>query len=78
MTPRELFPMLRALGAQNEIVGAELVEINPLVDPTYRTRLMGVRILRELLTGIAMRRKGITDPSYLDRAWIEHGVPRGR
>jgi agmatinase len=78
MTPRELFPMLRALGAQNEIVGAELVEVNPLVDQSYRTSLMAVRILRELLTGIALRRKGITDPFYVDRDWIGHKVPRTR
>lgn len=75
MTIRELFPMLRAVGVQNKIVGIDLVEVNPLVDPTYRTKLVAVRILRELLTGIAMRKKGMTDPMYLDPQWIDHGVP---
>lgn len=74
MSIRELFPMLRMLGVQNEIVGVELVELNPVVDPTYRSKLVAIRMLREVLTGIAMRRKGITDPNYLDPAWLDHGV----
>ena len=75
MTIRELFPILRALGVQNQVVGIDLVELNPLVDPTYRSKLVGVRILREILTGIAMRKKGIKDPMYLDKNWVDHGVP---
>ena len=75
MTPRELFPMLRALGIQQKVVGVELVEVNPLTDPTYRSGQMAVRILREVLTGIAMRKKGITDPYYIDPLWESHGVP---
>jgi agmatinase len=75
MSPRELFPMLRALAVQNEVVGVELVEVNPLTDPTYRTKQVAVRILREILTGMAMRKKGITDPMYLDPLWTDHGVP---
>lgn len=74
MTIRELFPILRGLGAQNDIVGIEIVELNPLADQTYRTRLVAVRILRELLTGVAMNRKGITDPTYVAPAWRDHGV----
>ncbi len=75
MSIRELFPILRALGVQNQVVGIDLVELNPLVDPTYRSKLVGVRILREILTGIAMRKKGIKDPMYLDKNWVDHGVP---
>jgi agmatinase len=77
MTPRELFPILRALGIQNKVVGIELVEVNPLTDPTYRTKQVAVRILRELLTGVAMRELGITDPMYLDPLWTDHDVPVG-
>lgn len=75
MSPRELFPILRALAVQNEVVGVELVEVNPLTDPTYRTKQVAVRILREILTGMAMRKKGIKDPMYLDKLWVDHGVP---
>ena len=78
MTPRELFPMLRALGVQNKIVGIDLVELNPLTDHSYRSPLVAVRTLREVLTGIAMRKKGIKDPYYTDPLWTDHDVPMGK
>lgn len=78
MTLRELFPILRALGVQNKVVGVEVVEINPIVDQTYRSKLVAVRILREILTGIAMRKEGITDTNYLDPLWTDHDVPMKR
>ena len=40
-----------------------------------RTNQVAVRILREVLTGMAMRKKGIKDPIYLDKYWADHGVP---
>ncbi len=73
LTPRELFPLLRRLGAETNLVGVELVELNPLVDPTYVTPLVANRAAREILTGIAMRRRGITDPHYLHPDAIDHG-----
>ncbi len=77
LTIRELFPMLRAATIAHNVVGMELVEVNPLVDPTYRSRQVAVRILRELMTGVALRKKGITDPYYADPKWIRHdsGTP---
>lgn len=78
MTVRELFPMLRAIGVQHEVVGFELVEVNPLLDQTFRTRLTAIRIVREVLTGIAMRRLGMTDPQFEEPRLLHHGVrPRG-
>ena len=73
LTPRELFPLLRRLGAETNLVGVELVEVNPLVDPTYVTPLVANRCVRELLTGIAMRKKGITEPHYLHPDAVDHG-----
>ena len=75
LTPREVYPILRALGVQNKVVGVDLVELNPIADPTYRSRQVAARVLREILTGIAMRKKGITDPKYLDPLWVDHDVP---
>jgi agmatinase len=72
MTIRELFPMLRAVGIAAEVVGMEMVEVNPLTDNTYRSKLVAVRALREMLMGVAMRKKGITDPFYVDPDWKEH------
>ena len=74
LTPRELFPALRAIGIQCKIVGIELVEVNPLTDPTYRSAQVANRILRELLTGMALRETGITDPYYIDPLWEDHGA----
>ena len=73
LTPRELFPLLRRLGAETNLVGIELVELNPLVDPTYVTPLVANRCAREMLTGVAMRRKGITEPHYLAPEAVDHG-----
>lgn len=73
LTPRELFPMLRRLGAETNLVGIELVELNPLVDPTYVTPLVANRCARELLTGMAMRKLGITEPHYLSPETLDHG-----
>jgi agmatinase len=75
MSPRELFPILRALGIQNKVVGVDLVELNPLTDHTYRSAHVACTILREILTGVALRKKGITDIHYIDPKWADHGVP---
>jgi agmatinase len=73
LTPRELFPMLRRLGAETKLVGMELVELNPLVDPTYVTPLVANRCAREILTGVAMHKTGLTEPHYLHPDAVDHG-----
>lgn len=73
LTTREAFPIVRGLCAEKQIVGFELVELNPLVDPGYTSAQNSNRILAECLTGIAMRKKGITDPKYLSPLTTEHG-----
>lgn len=73
LTTREVFPIVRNLCAMNEVVGFELVELNPLVDPGYTTALNSTRIVRECLTGIAMRKRGITEKGYLSPLTTEHG-----
>lgn len=72
LTTREAFPIVRGLCAAKNIVGFELVELNPLVDPGYTTAQNSNRILQECLTGIAMRRAGITDPNYLSPLTTDH------
>ena len=62
--------MLRAVTIAHNVIGLEMVEVNPLVDPTYRSRQVAVRIVRELMTGMALRKQGITDPYYVDQDWI--------
>lgn len=76
LTTREVFPIVRNLCAMNEIVGFELVELNPLVDPGYTTALNATRVVGECLTGIAMRKRGITEKGYLSPLTTEHGHDR--
>jgi agmatinase len=66
LTPREVFPQLRRLCAENTLVGFDLVELNPLIDDSYQTTLYADRIVQECLTGIAMRKVAITDGKYLN------------
>ena len=72
LTTREVFPLVRGLCSENNLVGFDLVEVNPLADPGYTTTLNANRILRECLTGIAMRKKGITDRRYLSPLTSDH------
>ena len=65
LTPRETFPLIRRLCAESNVVGFDLVEFAPERDPTYVTGLNANRIVRECLTGIAMRKKGIVEEHYL-------------
>jgi agmatinase len=73
LTPRETFPLIRRLCAESNVVGFELVELLPYRDPGYGTVLNSERIVRECLVGIAMRKKGITEPWYLDERTADDG-----
>ncbi len=75
LTPREVFPLVRALCTENNLVGFELVELNPLVDPGYTTVMNANRLVQECLTGIAMRRSGISDGGYLNPLTVDDGIP---
>ena len=71
LTTREVFPLIRTLCSENNLVGFDLVELNPLVDPGYTTVLNSGRVVQECLTGIAMRKKGITDRGYYNPLTVE-------
>ena len=66
LTPREVFPLIRRLCAEQKVIGIEVVELLPYLDPTYRSALMANRCIREMLTGLAMHKKGLRGPHYLD------------
>ena len=74
LTPRELFPLLRALCVAKECVAVDIVEYNPLIDQGEVTAVMVDRIMREFLAGIAMRKEGIKDPNYRDSRVLDDGV----
>lgn len=73
LTTREVFPLVRRLCAEKQVVGFEMVELNPLVDPGYTSAQNGTRVLRECLNGIALRKRGLTDPHYLSPLTVDHG-----
>lgn len=75
LTMREALPIVRRLCAETNVVGFELVETNPLVDPGYTSALNANRIIRECLTGIAMRKRGLTGEHYLSPLTTDHGLP---
>ncbi len=73
LTMREVVPIIRRLCAETDLVGFELVELDPTVDPTYVSAQNSAYIVHACLTGIAMRRQGITQPHYLSPLSSEHG-----
>ncbi|MFF3543477.1 hypothetical protein [Streptomyces platensis] len=44
----------------------KVVEVVPDLDPGYTTTMNARRAVFEALTGMAMRRKGLPGPAYLD------------
>ena len=73
---REAVPIVRRLCAENELVGFEIVELAPVLDSTYRSALNANFIMHACLTGVAMRKLGITQPGYLSELTTEHQQPR--
>ena len=72
LNPREVFPLIRQLCAQDNLVGFDLVEYAPDRDPGYVTGLVANRVLRECLTGVALRKKGLA-PDYLSPMTTDDG-----
>ncbi|WP_439102158.1 agmatinase family protein [Congregibacter sp.] len=75
LTMREAIPIVRALCTESEMIGFEIVELDPLLDNTYRSALNANYIMHACLTGIAMRKTGITDGSYLSELSTEDQQP---
>ena len=73
LMPREIFPIIRRLCAESNVIGFEIVELAPLMDPTYVSALNANRTIRECLTGIAMRKQGLTEPDYKSPLTVSHG-----
>ena len=62
--PNELLPFLRGVFASNKVIGMDIVEYVPTLDVNDRTAILINRLMFEAITGIAMRKLGITDPFY--------------
>ncbi len=68
LTTRELFPIIRRLCHETNVVGLEVVEVAPPHDPGYTTALNAQRVVLEAITGRAMRKLGLPGPNYLHSA----------
>jgi agmatinase len=67
LTSGEILRTVRRLAAEVGIVGMDVVEVSPPYDgPASITALLAHRAVREAMTGMAMRRLGLTQPDYLD------------
>ncbi len=65
LTNRELLPAIRRICHETPVVGMEVVEVAPHLDPGYTTTMNARRAIFEALTGLAMRRAGVSGPAYL-------------
>lgn len=70
---REAMPLMRRLCAEHNVVGIEIVELRPDSDPGYTSLLNTKAILRQCLNGLAMRKKGLTEPGYLNPEIVDDG-----
>ncbi len=73
LTMREAIPIMRRLCAEANVVGFDVVELAPSLDPTYRSALNANTIMFSCLTGLAMHKKGITQANYFSPLSSEHG-----
>jgi agmatinase len=70
--PNELLPYLRGIFAAKKVIGMDIVEYIPSLDVNDRTAILINRLMFEAITGLAMRKQGITDPFYTAPAVLEH------
>ena len=73
LTPREAFPIMRRLCAESNVIGVDIVELAPERDQTYLSTMNVNRVIRECLTGIAMRKNGISEADYLSPLTTDDG-----
>ena len=69
----QAFEIMRRLCAETNVVGVDVLEISPGDDPTKNTLLNTNRVVRSCLTGLAMRKVGITEPNYRSPLTVDDG-----
>ena len=73
LLPREAFTIMRRLCAESNVIGVDILELAPERDKTYLSTMNVNRVMRECLTGVAMRKKGITEQHYLSPLTTDDG-----
>lgn len=74
LSMRESITIVRRLCAESNVVGFELVELHPALDPTYLTTLNSALIVKACLIGLAMNKQGLSDQHYLSPVSAEHAI----
>jgi len=74
LSMREAITIVRRLCAESNVVGFDLVELHPALDPTYKTTLNSAYIIKACLTGLAMNKEGLTAKHYLSPLSSEHAL----
>jgi agmatinase len=76
LTSVDILTAVRRLAAEVGIVAMDVVEVSPPYDDHGAiTSLLANRSIREALTGIAMRRTGVTEPNYAHPDALGPGGP---
>ena len=71
---REAISIVRRLCAEANVVGFDLVELHPALDPSYKTTLNSAHVIKACLTGLALNREGLTAKHYLSPLSSEHAI----
>lgn len=71
---RESIAIVRRLCSEANVVGFDLVELHPALDPTYRSTQNSVFIMKACITGLGMRKEGLTEKHYLSPVSSEHAI----
>ncbi|MFI1973231.1 agmatinase [Streptomyces cinnamoneus] len=64
LNTRELFTALRRIAHETNLVGMDVVEVAPHLDPGYSTAMNARRAVFEVLTGLAMNKVKISTKNY--------------
>ncbi len=73
MTNIQAFEIMRRLCAETNVIGVDVLEISPGDDPTKNTMLNVNRLVRNCLTGLAMRKAGIKEQNYRSPLTVDDG-----
>ncbi|AHE53133.1 agmatinase family protein [Sphingomonas sanxanigenens] len=76
LTMREVVPLIRRICAETDLAGFELVELDPTMDPTYRSAQNSAYIMHACMAGLSIRRKGIREEHYLSPLSSEWQAPK--
>lgn len=71
----QLQPLIRRLCAETTVAGFEMLDLAPMMDFGYVSALNSTAMFNACLSGLAMRKVGISDPDYLAPLAVDDGQP---